>query len=189
MACPPCRSQYRSFLSVADVLPAAPLAAALVSFSCQRFARRAVRCIARFFFLSTSCPQRRSLHHSFLCLDNGLPAAPLAVPLVSFSCQGFARRAVLCIGRSFFSSTSCLLHRSLLGSFLPLVDVFVTARLAASLGGSLYRSFPSLAEVLRAVPLATLLVSISFRRLCDVVQYWILYRKIMLVKTEYSNTQ
>jgi hypothetical protein len=127
------RSLHHSFLFPADVFPAAPLAASLVSFPCQRSARCAARCVARFFLLSTFFPPRRSTRRSFLSVADVLPAAALAVSLVSFSCQGFARRAVRCIARFFFSSTSCPPHRSLFGSFLPLVDVFVAARLAASL--------------------------------------------------------
>jgi hypothetical protein len=42
-SCPPCRSLHRSFFSLADVLPAAPLAELLVAFSCRLLARRATR--------------------------------------------------------------------------------------------------------------------------------------------------
>jgi hypothetical protein len=42
-SCPPRRSLHRSFFSLADVLPAAPLAELLVAFSCRLLARRATR--------------------------------------------------------------------------------------------------------------------------------------------------
>jgi hypothetical protein len=76
---PPCRSLYRSFLSHADVLPAASLAVSLVSFAYRRHARRAARCIAWFSRRSISCPRCRSLNRSILSLFHALPAAPLTV--------------------------------------------------------------------------------------------------------------
>jgi hypothetical protein len=140
-SCPPRWSLHLLFLSPAGDLPAAPLAASLVSFSCQRLARRAVRCIVGFFLSSMFYPPRRSLHRSFLSLANDLSAAPLAASLVSFSSRRLARRAVRCIVGFFLSSMFCPQRRSL------------------------HRSFLSLANVLPAAPLAASLVSFSSRRL------------------------
>jgi hypothetical protein len=128
-SCPPRRALHRSFLSLADilpavslaaslvsladVLPAAPLDAPLVSFCCRRLARRSARCIACFFLSSTFCPPRCSVHRSFLSLVDVLPAAPLAASLVFFQF-------------STFCPPRCLLHRS----FLSLVDVLPAAPLA-----------------------------------------------------------
>jgi hypothetical protein len=67
-----CRSLNRSFLSLADVLPAVPLAVSLVSHR------------------STSCPPRRSLNRLFLSIFDALPAAPLAVSLVFLTGQPLA---------------------------------------------------------------------------------------------------
>jgi hypothetical protein len=92
-SCLPRRSLYRSFLSLADVLPVSLHAVSLVSDTRRRVARRTAPCIARFFLLPTSCPPRRSLYHSFLSLADVLLAAPLAVSLVSFSCRRLARSA------------------------------------------------------------------------------------------------
>jgi hypothetical protein len=89
------RSLHRSFLSLADVLPAAPLPESPVSLSRRRLARRAARGIARSFLLPTSGPPRPSLNRSFLFLADTLPAAPLAASLVSFSCRRLARSADL----------------------------------------------------------------------------------------------
>jgi hypothetical protein len=91
--CLQCRSLHRSFLSVADDLPAALLAASLVSFSRRRLARYVARCIPRFFLLPTTCPPCRSLHRSFLSLADVLFAALLAVPLVSLTGQPLGRGA------------------------------------------------------------------------------------------------
>jgi hypothetical protein len=128
----PRRSLHRSFLSLADVLTTAPLAASFVSFSGRRLARRTARCRACFFLLLTSCPPRRSLHRSFLSPSDVLPAAPLAESLVSFSGRRLARRAARSLRRSFLL-TSCPPRRSLHRSFLSLVDVLPAAPLAASL--------------------------------------------------------
>jgi hypothetical protein len=105
------------------------------------------------------------VHRSFFSLFDVLPAALFAASIVSFSCRRIARRAAGCMARLSQWSTSISPRRSLRLSFL------------------------SLADVLRAVPPATPLVSFSCRRQYDMVQYWILYRKIILVKSEYSNTQ
>jgi hypothetical protein len=83
-------SLRRSFLSLADVLPASPLAVSLISFSCRRPALPAARCIASFFLLRMFCPLRRSLNRSFLSLADALSVAPLAESLVSFSCGRLA---------------------------------------------------------------------------------------------------
>jgi hypothetical protein len=115
-SCPPRRSLHCLFRSLLDVLPAAPLAALRVSFSCRPLA-----------------PPRRSLHRSFLSLVDVLPAAPLAESLVSFSCRRHARRAARSVARFFLLSTSCPPRRSLNRSFLSLVDATPAAPLAASL--------------------------------------------------------
>jgi hypothetical protein len=95
IARPPRRSLHRSFVSLAEDMTAAPLAASLVSFSSGRLARGAARCNGRFIFLSTSFPPRRSQHRSFLSLADVSPAAPLAVSCVTFACRRLARRAAL----------------------------------------------------------------------------------------------
>jgi hypothetical protein len=184
-SCPPRCSLHSSFLCLVDVLPTAPLAAQLVSFSCQRFARRAARCITCFFLLLTSCPLRRSLHRSFLSLADILPAVPPAVSLVCSSCRRLAHRAVRCIARFFLFLTSCPPCRSC----LSVGDVLPAALLAASLVSfscqrfacpavrfiarffflstscpqhhSLYGSFLPLVDVFLAVPIAASLVSFS----------------------------
>jgi hypothetical protein len=91
-SCPPCRSLYRSFLSPTDALPAAPLAESLVCFSFRRLARRAARCIARLFLLTTPRPPRRLLNRSFVSPADATPAAPLTESLVSLSFRRLARR-------------------------------------------------------------------------------------------------
>jgi hypothetical protein len=163
---------YRSFLSLADHLPAAPLAASLVSFTRQGLARRAARCIARFFLLPTTCPPCCSLNRSFLSLADDLPAAPLAASLVLFTRSGLPRRAARCIARFFHLPTSCPLCRSLYRLFFPLVDDLPPALLAAPLVSftrrgltsrrrSLYRLFLSPVNRLPAAPLAASLVAFS----------------------------
>jgi hypothetical protein len=91
--CPTRRSLNRSFLSLADTLPAVPLGESLVSFSFRRLARHSARCILRFFLLQMPCPWRHSLNRSFLSLADALPAAPLRVPLVSLTGQPLSRDA------------------------------------------------------------------------------------------------
>jgi hypothetical protein len=49
------------FLSLVDVLAAAPLAASLVSITCRRLARRAAFCVACLVHSSMSCPRCRLL--------------------------------------------------------------------------------------------------------------------------------
>jgi hypothetical protein len=90
---PPRTIPDRSFLSLADILPTAPLAVSLVSLTGQPLARGAARCIARCFLLLTSLPPRQSLHRSFLSPDEAPPAEPLAVSLVSLTGQPLARGA------------------------------------------------------------------------------------------------
>jgi hypothetical protein len=85
-SCPLLRSLHRLILSVVDVLPAAPLAASLVSFPRRRLARCSAPCIARLFLVHTSAsPPRRSRNPSFLSVVEVFPAVPLAVSLVSFT--------------------------------------------------------------------------------------------------------
>jgi hypothetical protein len=74
-------------------LPAALLAASLVSFACRRLARRATHCVTCFFPLSTSYPPRRLLHPLLLSLGDFFPVAPLTESLVSFASPRLARRA------------------------------------------------------------------------------------------------
>lgn len=78
----------------------------------EGFRRRTGRRLAHFFRLSTSCPPRGSLHHSFLSLVDGLPAAPLARSLLSFACRRLARLAAHLIARFFRLSTACPPRRS-----------------------------------------------------------------------------
>jgi hypothetical protein len=92
-SCRPCRSLYRSLLSLGDTLPVAPLAESLVPFSRRRHARSAARYTARFFLFSTPCPPRRSLNRSFLSPADDTPAAPLVAPCVSFSFRRLVGRA------------------------------------------------------------------------------------------------
>jgi hypothetical protein len=75
---------HRSFLSLADILPAARYAGSLVSFTRRDFPRCAARCIVCFLHSLRSFPPCRSLHRSFLSDADVLPAAPLAVSLVTF---------------------------------------------------------------------------------------------------------
>jgi hypothetical protein len=63
---PPCRSQYRSFRSLVDVIPAPPLTVSLVPFDCRRLSCRAIHCIAHSFRLLVSSPSRCLLDRSFL---------------------------------------------------------------------------------------------------------------------------
>jgi hypothetical protein len=120
---PPRRSRNRSILSHTDVLPAAPLAASLVSFTCPPLASRAARCFSCFFLLSLSCQPRRSLNRLFPSLADDLSAAPLAALAVSFTSRGVSRGAAHCIARSFLLLSSCAPRWSLHRSFLSLADV------------------------------------------------------------------
>jgi hypothetical protein len=105
LLCRPRRSLYPSlFFLAGDVLaamPAAPLAALLVSLDSRRLVRRAVRCFAAFFLLLTSCAARRSLSRSFLSIAEILPTTPLAESLVAFDCRRLGHRASPCIARLF----------------------------------------------------------------------------------------
>jgi len=74
--CPPRRSLHLTFLSLANGLPAAPLAASHVPFT-----------------HSTTIPPRRSLHRLISSLDDVWPSALLAASLVSFTHRRLARRA------------------------------------------------------------------------------------------------
>jgi hypothetical protein len=85
-ACPPRCALNRSFLSLVNHFPAAPLAASLVSLTGQPLARRAACYIARFFLLPMPCSRHRSLYPSFLSFADDLPVVPLAESLHSFSC-------------------------------------------------------------------------------------------------------
>jgi hypothetical protein len=76
-SCPPRRSRHRMFIFLVDVQPTAPLAESLVSFTCRRLGRRAARCFACFYHLSTSCPPRRFLRRLFSSLADVLPAVLL----------------------------------------------------------------------------------------------------------------
>jgi hypothetical protein len=96
-ACPQRRSLHNLFLSLADVLPAVPLGASLVSFTRQSLACPAARCIACYLQSLTSLPPLRSQHRLILSLVDVLPAAPLAESLDSFPCQRLARCAARCI--------------------------------------------------------------------------------------------
>jgi hypothetical protein len=122
----------RWFLSLVDVLPAAPLSALLVSFPDRHLPHRAAGSIAGFFVISTSCPPRRSLHLVTL-LINVWHAAPLAASHVSFSCQQLARRAARFIACFFLLPTTFPPRRSLHRLISSLVDVWPSALLAASL--------------------------------------------------------
>jgi hypothetical protein len=99
-SCPSRRALNRSFLSLADDLPAVPLAGSLVASTRRRLARRAARCIARLFLLTT------------------LPAAPFAVSLLALSRRRLARRAARGIARFFRLPTTCPPCRLLNHSFL-----------------------------------------------------------------------
>jgi hypothetical protein len=151
--CLPCHSLRRSFLPLVDALPATPLAASLDSFTRRCHARRAARCIARFFRWSTSCPPRRSLRRSFLSLVDVLPAAPLAASFVSFARRYLARRPARCIARFFLLPTCCPPHRSLYRLFRTCPSRRV-----------LHRSFLSLADDMPDAPLAASLVSSACQR-------------------------
>jgi hypothetical protein len=109
---PPRRWQHRWFLSLIDVLPAAPLSASHVSFSCQWLACRAARCIACSFHSSTTFPPRRCLHRLISSLDDVWPSALLAASLVSFTHRLLARRAARCIAGFICLSLSRPPHRS-----------------------------------------------------------------------------
>jgi hypothetical protein len=132
-SCPPRRSLTRSFLSLADVLPAAPLVVSPVFFTRRRLSHRAAVCIARFFLLPMTYPPRRSLHHSFVSLADFLPAVPLVAYLVSFTRRRLARRAARCVTRFFLLLTSCAPRLSLHRSFLSLADTLPAAPLAEPL--------------------------------------------------------
>jgi hypothetical protein len=133
MSCPARRSLDRSFGSLVEVLPAAPLAAFLVSFSCRGLARHTARFIARLFLVPTFCPPCRWLYHLFRSLVQVLPAAPLAASLVCFFCRRLAFRAARCITRFCLLLTSCAPRRMLNRSFVSLAVVLSAALLAASL--------------------------------------------------------
>jgi hypothetical protein len=73
------------FLSLTDVMPAAPLAASLVALTRPGLGCPTARSIAHFFLLPTYCPPLSSLYRQFRLLDEVLPAAPLAASLVTLS--------------------------------------------------------------------------------------------------------
>lgn len=118
-ACPPRRWLHRFFLSLVDILPAAPLAVSRVSFTRRRFAHRTARCIARFFFVEV-LPV--SLYCLLVSLIDVLPAAWLAASLVTLTSRRLARHAARCIACFFHSSTSCPTRRSLHRSFSRLSE-------------------------------------------------------------------
>jgi hypothetical protein len=149
---PPHRSLNRSFLALADTLPAVPLAESLLSSSCRHLARRAAGVIAVFFLLPTPYPPRRLLHRSF---------PPLA---------DFLSRAGGCIIRFFLFPTACPSRRSLHRSFLSPADATSAAPLAASFVSFSYRRVgrravrcigPFFLPATPAVPLTASLVSFS----------------------------
>jgi hypothetical protein len=183
-SCPPRCSPRGSFLSLAAVLPATPftprlvpyvadifpatlLAASLVYFCCRRLSRCAALWIARFFLSPTAFPPLRSQRCVFLSLVEVLPAVPLAVSLVSFSCRRLGRRAARCIACFVHSLRSCPRRHSQYRSFLSLADDLPAAPLTASPCPpcrSLHRSFLSPADATPAALLAASLVSFSRRR-------------------------
>jgi hypothetical protein len=128
-------------LSLVDILSAALFAASLVSFSRRRHARRGGHCIALFFLLTTPWPPGCSLHRSFLSLADVLHALSLAESLLSLTCRCLARGAAHCNSCFVLLSTSCPWRRS------P------------------HHLFPSLVDVLAAVPITESLVSCSCARL------------------------
>jgi hypothetical protein len=119
------------FLSLADIFPAAPLTAALVSFSCRRLARSNARWIARFCRLSTPYLPSRSLNRTFLSLVDVLRAAPLTEWLIYFSCS-HRRRTARWIARLFLLPTPCPPCRWLYRYFLSLAVALPVTSLAAS---------------------------------------------------------
>jgi hypothetical protein len=106
-----CRANGSAVPLFVPLSPAVPLAASLVSFSCQRLARRAARFIVCWFLLPTTCPLCRLRHRSFLSRT---------------------RRAAHRIVRFFLLSMLCPQCHSLNCSFLSVGDVLSAAPLAVS---------------------------------------------------------
>jgi hypothetical protein len=133
---------HRVFLSLVDVLPAAPLAASLVSFSCRWLSRRATRCIASFFHPSTSYLPCHSQYRLLLSLVDVLLVTPLNASLVSFPHRCLAR-AARCIACFFHLSTSRPPRCSLYRLILFLLDVLPAVPLAVFLFLSLVNGLPA----------------------------------------------
>jgi hypothetical protein len=135
-SCPPPRCWlHRLFVLLVNVLPAASLAASLVSFLRRRLACRATHCVAHFSWLSTSCPLRCLLDRLFLSLVDLFSAAPLrrSLDLSSLLHRRLVRRAAHCNACLFRLSMSCLPRCWLHRLFVLLVDVLPAVPLAASL--------------------------------------------------------
>jgi hypothetical protein len=103
------------FLSLVNVLPAVPLTPSL------------------FLSLIAVLVDEPLAESLFLSLVNVLPTAQLAESLDSFTRRRLACRAPHCIACSFYSSSSCPMHRSLHRMFLSLADALPAMPLTASL--------------------------------------------------------